>query len=67
MPQTGGRPEEAEWDFAAQANAMVVKNAESYYRNMFFQGKRTRSAASSHSPVAYCASLPWPVAYGPLA
>ena len=38
MPQTAGRPEEAEWDFAAQANAMVVKDAESYYRNMFFQG-----------------------------
>ncbi|MCJ1360731.1 MAG: hypothetical protein MMC33_010740 [Icmadophila ericetorum] len=38
MPQTAGRPEEAECDFAAQANAMVIKNAERYYRNMFFQG-----------------------------
>ena len=64
MPQTAGRPEEAEWDFAAQANAMVVKSAERYYRNMFFQGERARTAASCRSPVALCAFLPWPVAYG---
>ena len=64
MPQTAGRPEEAEWDFAAQANAMVVKNAESYYRNMFFQSQCTCIAASCHRPAASCALLPWPVAYG---
>ena len=33
-----GKPEQQEWDFAAQANAMVVKDAESYYRNMYFKG-----------------------------
>ena len=38
MKQTHGKPEQREWDFAAQANAMVVKDAESYYRNMFFKG-----------------------------
>ena len=64
MPQTAGRPEEAEWDFAAQANAMVVKSAERYYRNMFFQGERACITASSHRPVASYALLPWPVAYG---
>ena len=64
MPQTARRPEETEWDFAAQANAMVVKNAENYYRNMFFQGEPARIAASCHSPVAHFALLPWPVNHG---
>ena len=36
--QAPGKPEQREWDFAAQANAMVVKDAESYYRNMYFKG-----------------------------
>ena len=38
MKQAAGKPEQREWDFAAQANAMVVKDAESYYRNMYFKG-----------------------------
>ena len=51
-PETAGRPEEAEWDFAAQANAMVVKDAESYYRNMFFQGEPPRIIGSYKRPDA---------------
>jgi hypothetical protein len=36
--QAKGRMEEEEWDFAALANAMVVKDAETYYRSMYFSG-----------------------------
>ncbi|CAK0779844.1 hypothetical protein CVIRNUC_004868 [Coccomyxa viridis] len=48
MPQTAGRPEEAECDFAAQANAMVIKSAERYYRNMFFQDDITWNIRDKH-------------------
>ena len=33
-----GQLDDEEWDFAALENARVVKDAEQYYRAMFFRG-----------------------------
>ena len=37
--QVEGQLAEEEQDFAALANALVVKDAEQYYRNMYFGGE----------------------------
>ena len=46
-----GQLAEEEQDFAALANALVVKDAEQYYRNMFFGGKTKMTPLQPIPPV----------------
>ena len=53
--QSSGQLEQEELDFAAIANARVVKGAEAYYRNLYFKGEATTTRimeAVRHSPSA---------------